>query len=501
MIKKVLIANRGEIAVRIIRACREMGIKTVVVYSDADRLALHTRMGDEAYRIGEAPSSKSYLRIDKILEVAQKTKTDAIHPGYGFLAENSEFAQKVEDAGIVFIGSIPESLSAMGDKVRARDLMSKAGVPVVPGTKMSVEDLDEAQETAGEIGYPILIKARAGGGGKGMRIVYDEKEFKSSVERAQSESLSAFGVSDVYIEKYLENPRHIEFQIIADNYGNTIHLFERECSIQRRHQKVIEESPCVIMTDELRKRMGEDAVKAAQACGYRNAGTVEFLVDRKRNYYFLEMNTRLQVEHPVTEIVTGIDIVKEQLRIASGEKLRFSQKDVQKRGHALECRIYAEDPENDFFPSTGTITYLREPRGNRVRVDSGFEEGGEVSLYYDPLLAKLIVWGEDRREAIENTIRALREYKVSGLKTNIAFCDFIMKNKKFREGDFDTSFIQNEFNSTDFYKITKDEELTLVLGAVLYRHSHQKKVKIPAENLEKEQVSMWRLNGIRNMLG
>jgi len=500
MIKKVLIANRGEIAVRIIRACREMNIKTVVIYSDADRLALHTRMGDEAYRIGEAPSTKSYLLIDKIIETAKESKADAIHPGYGFLAENAEFAEKVESAGIVFIGSTPESISSMGDKVRARELMSDAKVPVVPGTKMSITDIEEAKDIAGSIGYPILIKARAGGGGKGMRVVHDEDEFKSSVERAQSESLSAFGVPDVYFEKYLENPRHIEFQILADNNGNTVHLLERECSIQRRHQKVIEESPCVIMTEDLRKRMGEDAIKAAKACGYRNAGTVEFLVDKDRNYYFLEMNTRLQVEHPVTEIITGIDIVKEQIRIASGESLRFSQNEIEIRGHAVECRIYAEDPENDFFPSTGSITYLREPKGGRVRIDSGFEQDGEVGIYYDPLIAKLIVWGADRPEAIENTKRALGEYKITGLKTNLSFCQFIMKNKKFKNGNFDTGFIAQEFEGNTYNELTEEEEIIIAVGAALYKHSRQNKLKMSLDKTKKKQISKWKLAGMNRRL-
>ena len=444
-ISKVLIANRGEIAVRIIRACREMGLTSVAVFSEADRLGLHVRMAGEAYCIGAAPARESYLCQDKIIDVARKCGADAIHPGYGFLAENPEFAEKVTAAGLCFIGPTAEAMRLMGDKTAARARMVAANVPVVPGSEDALHDDKEVLAAARQIGLPVMLKAAAGGGGKGMRIVRDEKELTSAFRGAASEAESAFGDARVYIEKYIEAPRHIEFQILADHHGHVLHLGERECSIQRRHQKVIEEAPSTILTDKVRHRMGQAAVQAAKACGYRNAGTVEFMVDQEGTFYFLEMNTRLQVEHPVTEMVTGLDLVKEQIRIASGEPLCFSQDEIQSQGHAIECRIYAEDPRNNFLPSTGRLTTLAPAAGPGVRDDNGYYAGSEVSIYYDPLIAKLITWGNDRGEAIARMKRALSEYLVLGVETSIPFCKAVMAHEKFVAGDFDTHFIEKEF--------------------------------------------------------
>ena len=440
-----MIANRGEIAVRVIRACQEMGVATVAVYSDADRNSPHVLKADEAYRVGSPPSRESYLVIEKILEIAKASGADAIHPGYGFLSENAVFAQRVLEAGIEFIGPRPASIRAMGDKTEARKLVSQAGVPTVPGTPDAVSDEKVVREFAEQYSYPILIKAAAGGGGKGMRVVHSASELSSAFAGAQSEALSAFGDGRVYVEKYLEKPRHIEFQILADKYGNTVHLGERECSIQRRHQKVIEETPSVIVDDEMRRKMGEMAVAAAKACNYENAGTIECLVDTNKNYYFLEMNTRLQVEHPITEMRTGIDLVQQQLRIARGEKLSFTQEDVKFRGHAIECRIYAEDPANNFLPSTGKITHLKPSQGFGIREDRGIEQGGEISVYYDPMISKLVAHGQNRDEAIAKMKRALREYEILGVKVNIPFNLFVLNHPKFVEGDFDTHFVQHYF--------------------------------------------------------
>ncbi|MBI5474333.1 MAG: acetyl-CoA carboxylase biotin carboxylase subunit [Ignavibacteriae bacterium] len=444
-IKKVLIANRGEIAVRIIRACQEMGIGTVAIYSDADRTSPHVLMADQAYRIGPAPSRESYLVTEKILEIATLSGADAIHPGYGFLSENASFASRVLEAGIEFIGPRPESIHTMGDKTEARKVVSAAGVPTVPGTADAVSDEKLVRDFAREFGYPILIKAAAGGGGKGMRVVSSESQLAAAFAGAQSEALSAFGDGRVYVEKYLERPRHIEFQILADKYGNTIHLGERECSIQRRHQKVVEETPSVIVDDDLRSRMGRMAVAAARACKYENAGTIECLVDKDRNFYFLEMNTRLQVEHPVTEMRTGIDIVHQQLRIAMGERLAFAQGDVQFRGHAIECRIYAEDPFNNFLPSTGTITHLKPSQGFGIREDRGVEQGGEISVYYDPMISKLVAHAQTRDDAILKLKRALHEYEILGVRVNIPFNLFVLDHPCFRSGEFDTHFVATHF--------------------------------------------------------
>lgn len=441
-IKKILIANRGEIAIRIMRTCRELDIETVAVYSEADRTSLHVRYAHEAYLIGKAPSSESYLNVEKIIEVAKNCNADAIHPGYGFLSENARFAERCNQEGIIFIGPSPEVIIGMGDKIMAREAMEKAGIPVVPGTKGKIESEEEALTVIREIGLPVMIKASAGGGGKGMRLVHNESQVVEAVRAARSEALAAFGDDSVYIEKYITSPHHIEFQILADQHGNAVHLFERECSIQRRHQKMIEETPSPLVTPELRNKMGESAVAAAKAVKYTGAGTIEFLVDEQLNYYFLEMNTRLQVEHPITERVTGIDLVKQQIKIAEGQKLSFEQKDLIQRGHSIECRIYAEDPDNNFMPSPGKIYKISEPLGLGVRTDGYVYEGYEIPIYYDPMISKLIVWGNDRDEAIRRMSRALYEYKITGVKTSIKYLERIMQNKNFIEGKYDTHFIE-----------------------------------------------------------
>lgn len=442
MIKKILVANRGEIAVRVMRSCREMGISSVAVYSEADRMAAHVRYADEAYLIGPAQSSLSYLNIDKILEVAINAKVDAIHPGYGFLSENAEFARRVAKAGITFIGPSPEAMLSMGDKMTARKLMIEAGVQVVPGTKDTIDDPQKLLEVANSIGYPLMIKATAGGGGKGMRLVKKESELLSSYNMARSEAKASFGNDIVYIEKYIEGPHHIEFQVLGDTHGNVIHLFERECSVQRRHQKVVEETPSPIMTTELRKKMGEQAVMAAKSVNYVGAGTIEFLVDNNLNFYFLEMNTRLQVEHPITERVTGIDLVKAQILIANGEPMPFTQDNIRQSGHAVECRIYAEDPYNNFMPSPGVIKHITEPLGLGIRTDGYVYEGYEIPIHYDPMISKLISWGQNREEAIDRIKRALYEYKITGVKTSIPYLERIMDCPDFRNGTYDTHFIE-----------------------------------------------------------
>jgi acetyl-CoA carboxylase biotin carboxylase subunit len=441
MFKKILIANRGEIAVRVIRACHEMGIAAVAVYSDVDRPALHVRKADEAYPIGAAAASESYLNIEKILDVAARSGADAIHPGYGFLSENAKFARACADAGVKFIGPTAAAMDAMGSKTRARQAMERAGVPFVPGTSRGLESFEQAEQVAERIGYPVMLKAAAGGGGKGMRLVHAPGELKSALERARSEAERSFGDGEVYIEKAIINPRHIEMQVLADEHGNTVYLGERECSLQRRHQKVVEEAPSPIVDPDMRKRMGEVAVRVAQAAGYTNAGTVEFLVDQQKNFYFLEMNTRLQVEHPVTELITGLDLVHLQIRIAAGEKLPFTQDEVVLRGHAIECRIYAEDPDNNYYPSPGKITLLLLPSGPGIRRDSGMYEGWTVPMDYDPLLAKLIGYGTDREQAISRLTRALNEYFVGGIKTNISLFRRILSDPDFRAAKIDTGFL------------------------------------------------------------
>ena len=441
MFKKILIANRGEIAVRVIRACHELGIAAVAVYSDADRASLHVRKADEAYPIGAAAASESYLNIRKILDVAARSGADAIHPGYGFLSENARFARACVEAGVKFIGPTAAAMDAMGSKTRARQAMEGAGVRFVPGTSHGLESVEQAEQIAARVGYPIMLKAAAGGGGKGMRLVDAPEELKSALEGARSEAERSFGDSEVYIEKAITDPRHIEMQILADEHGNTVYLGERECSLQRRHQKVVEEAPSPVVDPDLRKRMGEVAVRVAQSAGYTNAGTVEFLVDRQRNFYFLEMNTRLQVEHPVTELVTDLDLVHWQIRIAAGEQLPFTQDEVTIRGHAIECRIYAEDPDNNYFPSPGKITLLLLPSGPGIRRDSGMYEGWTVPMDYDPLLAKLIGYGTDREQAIRRLTRALDEYFVGGIKTNISLFRRILNHPDFRAAKINTGFL------------------------------------------------------------
>jgi acetyl-CoA carboxylase biotin carboxylase subunit len=440
MFKKILIANRGEIALRVLRACHELGIAAAVVYSDVDRAALHVRKADEAYPIGAASASESYLNIGKILDVAKQSGADAIHPGYGFLSENAKFAQACADAGVKFIGPTPAAMEAMGSKTRARQAMEKAGVPFVPGTSRGVESFDKAEAVAAKIGYPVMLKAAAGGGGKGMRLVHSPEQLKSALEAARSEAERSFGDSEVYIEKAIVNPRHIEMQVLADEHGNTVYLGERECSLQRRHQKVLEEAPSPVVDADMRRKMGDVAVRVAQAANYTNAGTVEFLVDEQKKFYFLEMNTRLQVEHPVTELITGLDLVHLQIHIAAGETLPFRQEDVQLRGHAIECRIYAEDPDNNYFPSPGKIALLQEPSGPGIRLDSGMYEGWTVPIDYDPLLAKLIGYGTDREQAIARLTRALSEYFVGGIKTNISLFRRILRDADFRAAKLDTGF-------------------------------------------------------------
>jgi len=439
--KKILIANRGEIAVRVIRACREMGIASVAVYSDVDRASLHVRKADEAYPLGRAAATESYLNIEKILAAAQRSGADAIHPGYGFLSENPRFAHACAKAGVKFIGPTAAAMEMMGSKTRARQHMGKANVPFVPGTSRGVESEEEAARVAEKIGYPIMLKAAAGGGGKGMRLVHGSHQLRSALESAQSEAQRSFGDDEVYIEKAILNPLHIEMQVLADEHGNTVYLGERECSIQRRHQKVLEESPSPMVDADMRRRMGEVAVRVAQAAGYTNAGTIEFLVDQEKNFYFLEMNTRLQVEHPVTELTTGLDLVHLQIRIAAGEKLPFKQEDVLIRGHAIECRIYAEDPDNNYFPSPGKITLLLLPSGPGIRRDSGMYEGWTVPIDYDPLLAKLTGYGTDREQAIARLVRALNEYFVGGIKTNISLFRRILNDAEFHAGKLDTGFL------------------------------------------------------------
>lgn len=442
MFKKILIANRGEIALRIIRACKEMDINTVAVYSEADRESLHVRFADEAFCIGPAQSARSYLNKANIISAAEVSGADALHPGYGFLAENAEFAEICESCGIKFIGPTPSALERMGAKAVARETMMKAQIPVVPGSEGIISDPDEAVKIAKEIGYPVIIKASAGGGGKGMRVAQSKHDLMKAIQTAQAEAEAAFGNGEVYIEKYVEEPRHIEFQILADNYGHTVYLGERDCSIQRRNQKLVEEAPSSAVTPELRKKMGEVAIRAAKAVDYSNAGTVEFLLDKHNNFYFMEMNTRIQVEHPVTELVTGIDLIKEQIRLAAGEKLGYTQKDIKINGWAMECRINAEDPNRSFMPSPGEVTGYHVPGGMGVRVDSAVFQGYHIPPYYDSMIAKLIVWGKDRNEAIARMRRALEEYVIEGVKTTIPFHLRILDNAFFQRGDFYTNFIQ-----------------------------------------------------------
>jgi acetyl-CoA carboxylase, biotin carboxylase subunit len=477
MFKKILIANRGEIAVRVIRACREMGITSVAVFSDADRASLHALKADEAYPIGPAAATESYLNFAKILDVAKRSGAEAIHPGYGFLSENARFAQACADAGVKFIGPTAAAMEAMGSKTRARQAMEKAGIPFVPGTSRGLDSVEQAVEVARKIGYPIMLKAAAGGGGKGMRLVERREELAAALEAARSEAQRAFGDGEVYIEKAIVNPRHIEMQILADEHGHTVYLGERECSIQRRHQKVLEESPSVIVGADMRRRMGDVAVRVAKAAGYSNAGTIEFLVDQEKNFYFLEMNTRLQVEHPVTELVTGLDLVHLQIRIAAGETLPFRQEDVAIRGHAIECRIYAEDPEQNFFPSPGKITLLTVPSGPGIREDSGMYEGWTVPIDYDPLLAKLISYGSDRPQTIARMRRALDEYFVGGIKSNLSLFRRILEDKDFQAGKLDTGFLDRLLKSNAGEAPKPDAEVAAIAAGVFAMFDSEGAVK------------------------
>ena len=460
--KKIVIANRGEIALRVMRTAKEMGIKTVAVFSEADRKALHVRYADEAVCIGPPPSNQSYLLGDKIIEVAKNTGADAIHPGYGFLSENAHFARKVKEAGLIFIGPSAESMEIMGSKIGAKQAVSQFNVPLVPGTQEALRDIIEAKNIANSIGYPVLVKASAGGGGKGMRIVNTENEFEEAIKMAQSEALASFGDDAVFIEKFVGSPKHIEIQLLGDQHGNVVYLFERECSIQRRHQKLVEEAPSSCLTPEIRKKMGEAAVNVAKASNYYGAGTVEFLVDESLNFYFLEMNTRLQVEHPVTEQIVGLDLVKEQIRIARGEKLGYTQDDLKIKGHAIELRVCAEDPMNNFLPDIGKLVSYKTPQGYGVRVDDSFEEGMEIPIQYDPMIAKLITFGSTREEARLRMIRAIHDYQISGIETTLSFGDFVMKHPAFIEGDFDTKFIEKYFQAD---MLTKNIDETASVAA------------------------------------
>ncbi|MCF8460566.1 MAG: acetyl-CoA carboxylase biotin carboxylase subunit [Flavobacteriales bacterium] len=456
--EKILVANRGEIALRIMRSAREMGIKTVAIYSEADRNALHVRYANEAVCVGPPPSNQSYLLGDKIIQICKDLNVDGVHPGYGFLSENAAFATKLEKAGIVLIGPSAHSMNIMGDKLSAKAAVKSYNIPLVPGTEGAVEDLQEAISTAKEIGFPVMIKASAGGGGKGMRIVYNEETLEEEMNLAISEATSSFGNGAVFIERFVNSPRHIEIQVLADTHGNVVHLFERECSIQRRHQKVVEEAPSSVVSEEMRHRMGECAKDVARACGYVGAGTVEFLVDDKLNFYFLEMNTRLQVEHPVTELITGIDIVKEQIKVARGEKLSFKQEDLKIHGHAIESRVYAEDPQNNFLPDIGKLERYVRPQGAGVRVDDGFEEGMDIPIYYDPMIAKLAVHADNRDEARAKMVRAIDEYQITGVKTTLAFCKFVMEHEAFASGQFDTGFVKDHYSPEMLDEVDESEK-------------------------------------------
>lgn len=489
MFRKVLIANRGEVAIRIIRACRELGIVPVAVYSEADAESLHVRMADEAVCIGPAASTESYLNIERVVAAAVATKAEAVHPGYGFLAENASFARTVTEAGLTFIGPPVEAMEIMGSKTSARRAAIEAGVPIVPGTVEALQSIAEASSTAAEFGYPVMLKAAAGGGGKGMRLVADEHDLRSAFETAKAEAAAAFGDSSLYLEKAVERPRHIEIQIFADNHGHVVHLGERECSIQRRHQKVIEECPSPLNDPDLRRRMGEAAVKIARAVDYSGAGTVEFLLsDTTREFYFLEMNTRLQVEHPVTELVTGFDLVREQFSVAAGAPLSFTQEDVHWTGHAIECRIYAEDPANNFFPSPGKITHLQEPLGPGVRIDSGVRRLSEVSIHYDPMIAKIAVWGRTRGEAIDRLRRALDEYEVAGITTTLPFFREIVRDEEFIEARLDTGFITRFNERQREPEISVEDQDLAIIAAALHYTKHQPQVRT------QNPISKWKLS-------
>lgn len=477
--KKILVANRGEIALRVMKTIKRMGIDTVAVYSTADRNAPHVKFADEAVCIGEAPSSESYLKGDKIIEVAKSLNVDGIHPGYGFLSENASFAESVEKNGITWIGPGSKAIKVMGSKLAAKDAVKAYDIPMVPGIDEAITDTEKAKKIARDIGFPILIKASAGGGGKGMRVVEKEKDLEDQMKRAISEAESAFGDGSVFIEKYVSSPRHIEIQVLADTHGNYVHLFERECSIQRRHQKVVEEAPSIVLDDVLRKEMGEAAIKVAEACDYVGAGTVEFLFDENRNFYFLEMNTRLQVEHPVTEYITGVDLVEQQILVARGEKLQFSQDDLKIKGHAMELRVYAEDALEDFMPSTGTLEKYTIPVGEGIRLDNGFEEGMEVPIYYDPMLAKLVTYGKTREEAIQVMIKAIDQYIVEGVSTTLPFGKFVFQHEAFRSGNFDTHFVKKYYSPEALKEETEEEAKLAALMALKQYMIDKEQLRLP----------------------
>jgi acetyl-CoA carboxylase, biotin carboxylase subunit len=489
---KILVANRGEIALRVMRSCREMGIKTVAIFSEADRHAPFVKYADEAVCIGPPPSNQSYLLGDKIIEVCKTLNVDGIHPGYGFLSENADFATKVKKAGLIFIGPSPEAMNMMGDKLSAKAAVKKYNIPMVPGSAGAISSVAEGKEIALTTGFPLLIKASAGGGGKGMRIVEKIEEFEEQMQLAVSEATSAFGDGAVFIERYVAGPRHIEIQILGDTHGNIVYLFERECSIQRRHQKVIEEAPSSVLTPEIRKAMGECAVNVGKACDYVGAGTVEFLLDENKNFYFLEMNTRLQVEHPVTEMITGLDLVKEQIKVARGEKLSFQQSDLKIQGHSVEVRVYAEDPSNNFLPDIGKLVTYKRPQGLGVRVDDGFEEGMDIPIYYDPMIAKLVTFGKDREEAISRMIRAIDDYQITGVETTLRFCKFVLKHEAFTSGNFDTHFIKHHYTPEMLIEVKEEEEIIAALfGAKLMSAS---KATVAQKTTEENNSSKWRTN-------
>ncbi|WP_394972610.1 acetyl-CoA carboxylase biotin carboxylase subunit [uncultured Croceitalea sp.] len=480
--KKILIANRGEIALRIMKTAQKMGIKTVAVYSEVDRHSPHVKFADEAILLGKAPSSESYLVMDKVIEAAKSTGAEGIHPGYGFLSENATFAKMVEENGITFIGPKPHAIKVMGDKLAAKEAVRDYDIPMVPGIEEAITDVELAKKIASEVGFPILIKASAGGGGKGMRIVNTLEELPEQMERAISEAVAAFGDGSVFIEKYVGSPRHIEIQVLADTHGNIVHLFERECSVQRRHQKVVEEAPSAVLTPEIREAMGEAAVKVAKACDYVGAGTVEFLLDENKNFYFLEMNTRLQVEHPVTELISGVDLVEQQIKVARGEKLPFTQKDLKIKGHALEIRVYAEDSLDNFMPSIGTLSTYKKPKGEGIRLDDGFEEGMEVPIHYDPMLSKLITYGKNREEAIQLMIKAIGDYKIEGIATTLPFGKFVCEHEAFTSGNFDTHFVKNYYAPEQLkIQYAKEKEIAALLGLKLYLED-KKNLKVTASN-------------------
>lgn len=494
MFKKILIANRGEIAVRVIKACQEIGVRTVAVYSEVDRKSLHVQTADEAVCIGPAPAIESYLNMDRIIQAAHDKDAEAVHPGYGFLAENAEFARLCEREKIVFIGPNSRALKLAGDKVRSRQTIEKAGISIIPGMKGFYKDISNYDDEARRIGYPVMIKASAGGGGKGMRIVSSAKELKPALEAGMREAKSAFGDESVYLEKYIEEPRHVEFQVLADNYGNIVHLFERECSIQRRHQKIVEETPSQALDPELRLNMGEMAKKVMQVTGYNNAGTVEFLLDKDNNFYFLEVNARLQVEHPVTELTTGVDLVHLQISIASGEKLPFTQDELEQKGHAIECRIYAEDPLNNFLPSSGKVLFFKEPRGPGVRHDCGIYSGCDVPIFYDPILAKLIVWAEDREKACQRMINALNDYVILGIKTTIDFLKDVINHPQFRQGETTTGFIKNNLDGWKGKEKSKEKQSLAALAAA-FDSFNKTYTRTGTEAEKKEIYSPWSMLG------